>query len=74
MSINLDRLKELRKSKKLMQKHIAGLLEISDRQYRSYEAGEVDPPLSNAEKLADYFGVSLDYLTGRTDNPNSHKA
>jgi transcriptional regulator with XRE-family HTH domain len=73
MSISPDRLKELRKSRNLMQKHIAGLLEISDRQFRSYEAGEVDPPLSKAEKLADFFDCSLDYLTGRTDNPDSHK-
>jgi transcriptional regulator with XRE-family HTH domain len=52
-----------------MQRHIAELLEVSDRQYRSYEAGEVDPPLSKAEKLSDYFDVSLDYLVGRSDVP-----
>jgi transcriptional regulator with XRE-family HTH domain len=67
MPINPHRLKELRKSKKLKQRQIAELLKISDRQYRSYEAGEVDPPLSKAEKLADYFDVSVDYIMGRSD-------
>ena len=32
-----------------------------------------DMMLSNAVKIADYLNVSVDYLLGRTDNPNSHK-
>ena len=32
-----------------------------------------DMMLSNAVKIADYLDVSVDYLLGRTDNPNSHK-
>lgn len=32
-----------------------------------------DMMLSNAVKIADYLNVSIDYLVGRTDNPDSHK-
>lgn len=68
-----NRLRDLRKSKKVFQKEIAALLDISDRQYRDYEAGKVDPPTSKTIALADYFNVSLDFLVGRTDNPEINK-
>lgn len=73
MIINTDRLRNLRKGKNALQKNLASLLKITDRQYRGYEAGTVDPPTSKLIILADYFDVSIDYLVGRTDNPNSHK-
>ena len=61
------RLKEIRKQKKVFQKDAAKLLDISERQYNSYEAGKVDPPTSKLLTLADYFDVSLDWLTGRSE-------
>jgi len=63
-----DRLKELRIAKSKTQKQIAGLLGIAERNYRRYEAGDVDPTASNVTLLADYFDVSIDYLLGRSDN------
>jgi len=60
-----DRLKELRKAKGVTQKHMAELLSLTERTYRHYEAGGIDPPTSKMETLADYFGVSVDYLLGR---------
>jgi transcriptional regulator with XRE-family HTH domain len=63
------RLREARKARGLLQKNIAGLLSVTERHIRSYEAGEVDPPLSKAIALADYFDVSLDYLCGLSDDP-----
>lgn len=69
--ISTERLKELRKVKGSTQKEMAELLSLkSDRTYRQYEAGEVDPPTSKSVILADYFNVSLDYLIGRTDLPD----
>ena len=65
-----NRLKELRTAKGETQKQIAELLGIAERNYRRYEAGDVDPTASNATLLADYFDVSIDYLFGRSDNPN----
>ena len=58
MSEFSNKLKELRTSK----------------QYRRYENEEQQPTLPIIIKLADYFDVSLDYLVGRTNNPNSHKS
>ena len=68
------RLKELRENAGIMAKDIASALGISYRNYQRYEKGEIDPPTSKTVFLADYFDVSTDYLLGRTDNPNSHKA
>ena len=58
------RLRELRKKKGLLQKDIAKLLEITERQYIRYEAGEVDPPMSKVKKLKDFYNVTLDYIMG----------
>lgn len=69
MPLNCERLKELRHERKLLQKQIAELLGITERHYRSYEATEVDIPVSKAECLADFYKVSVDYLLGRTDKP-----
>lgn len=68
-----ERLKEIRKSKKLKQIDISNFLGITSRNYQDYEYGKVDPPTSKTIALADYFDVSLDFLTGRNNNPNSHK-
>ena len=38
------------------------------RNYQAIEAGEVNPRLPKLIELADYFGVSVDYLLGRTEN------
>ena len=65
-----ERLKELRKAKGVTQKHMAELLSLkADRTYRQYESGEIDPPTSKTQLLADYFEVSIDYLLGRSDKP-----
>ena len=68
-----DRLRALRLNKGDMSKSIAELLKITPRNYQRYESGEVDPPTSKTYILADYFGVSVDYLLGRTDNPQINK-
>ena len=60
-----ERLKELRKSKKMTQKQMAEALQITLRQYQRYESGNQTTTLENLIKMADFFGVSLDYLIGR---------
>ncbi len=62
-----QRLKELRKLKKLKQSDVAQLLGITTRNYQDYEYGKIDPPTSKTIILADYFDVSIDFLVGRTD-------
>lgn len=65
-------LKRLRLSQNISQKQISELLHIADRQYRRYENGEVDPPITFATQVADIFNVSIDYLVGRSDDPTCH--
>lgn len=60
-----ERLKELRKSKGVTQKIVADFLGIRDQAYQRYELGMREPILDVIIKLADYFGVSMDYITGR---------
>ena len=63
-----ERLKPLRKEKKTTQKDMAALLGITERHYQKIEYGEVNLPSLDLMFLADYFGVSADYLLGRTEN------
>ena len=68
------RLKELRLSHNLKQTDMAKLLEINERNYQRYEGNNPSlPKINNLIILADYFNVSIDYLLGRTDNPNINK-
>lgn len=68
-----ERLQELKNKNNLMQKTIAADNGLSLRAYQYYERGEREPSMSTLIALADYFGVSLDYLCGRTDNSNINK-
>ena len=61
-------IKELRNEKKQTQKDMAELLGIKLRAYQYYESGTHYPEVPNLIKLADYFGVSTDYLLGRSDS------
>ncbi len=62
-----QRLKLLRKEKSITQRAMAELLEKTERHYQDMEAGKINVPGLTLMKLADYFGVSIDYLVGRKD-------
>ena len=64
-----DRIIQLKKERKLLQKDIASSVGLSLRAYQYYEKGQHEPTLSVLLRLADYFDVSLDYLVGRSDDP-----
>ena len=64
-----ERLKALRQGKNLSQIALAKDLGVSSRNYQRYEYGEIEAPISVGVALADFFNVSLDYLVGRSDNP-----
>lgn len=68
-----NRIKFLRESKKLTQKDLAQYLGTTARNIGFYETGDRNPPIDTLNKLADFFGVSVDYLLGRTDIPNLYK-
>lgn len=61
------RLTSLRKERKLLQADVANKVGIARATYGAYEQGSRQPDFDTLEKLADFFGVSLDYLLGRTN-------
>ena len=67
MEIFQKRLRECRKKMKKTQQEVASETGVEYRMYRRYECGESDPTIGPLVRLADYFNVSLDYLTGRVD-------
>lgn len=60
------RIRDLREDRDLTQKQLAAFLLCDQSLYSKYERGERALPLELADKLADYYGVSVDYLLGRT--------
>ena len=68
-----ERVKELRKKNYLTQEALAKVLGVRQDAISSYERGKNYPEVRNLLILADYFGVSLDYLMGRTDDPEVHQ-
>ena len=64
-----SRLKDLRKSRGETQENLSKYLGITAQAYPKYEYGLRKPSLETTAKLADYFGVSVDYLLGLTDKP-----
>ncbi len=63
-----QRLKELRKAKKITQQELGDIIHVSKVSISGYETGNRSPDSTTLNAIADYFGVSLDYLQGRTDN------
>lgn len=61
------RIRDLREDRDLKQKQIADYLLCDQSLYSKYERGERALPLDYADKLADFYGVSVDYLLGRTN-------
>ena len=61
------RIRDLREDNDLKQKQLADYLLCDQSLYSKYERGERPLPLEYADKLADYYGVSVDYLLHRTD-------
>ncbi|MBX0319791.1 helix-turn-helix domain-containing protein [Shouchella clausii] len=64
------RLKQLRIKNKKTQEEMSNMLGITRQGYGKYENGKAEPDHETLDKIANYFGVSTDYLLGRTDSPN----
>lgn len=61
------RIRDLREDRDLKQKELAELLQIHQTTYSDYELGRINIPVSALHTLADFYGVSIDYLLGRTE-------
>lgn len=70
-----NRIKLLREEKKIRQDELAKVLSISPSAVGMYERDEREPNDEITLKLAEYFGVSTDYLLGKSDirNPEEFK-
>lgn len=62
-----NRLRDLREDRDMKQADIAKLLKIHQTTYSDYELGRLNIPISALHILADYYGVSVDFLLGRTN-------
>lgn len=67
------RLKQLRKERRISQVKLAMDLNMNQNSISRYENGEREADYETLIAFADYFGVSVDYLLGRTDNPDTAK-
>ena len=68
----IRRLKDLREDHDKKQKEIAAYLNCDQSLYSKYERGVRDVPVQIVEKLAEFYGVSVDYILGRTDVPEPY--
>ncbi|MDO3681971.1 helix-turn-helix domain-containing protein [Paenibacillus ehimensis] len=67
-----NRIREIRKEKKLSGEAVASKLNISTQYLYDIEKGKRTLSAENASKLADIFGVTVDYLLGKTENSDQH--
>lgn len=65
-----DTLKYIREKNGLTKRELCEKTGISERAYLTYEFGEREPKISVIAKLADFYGVTTDYLLGREPEPN----
>lgn len=69
-----DRIKKLREENGLMQQDVCNTLDIEQSMLANYENNRRVPKTDILIKIANYYGVSLDFLVGMTDNRfNSYK-
>ena len=70
--LKFGRIRDMRTDRGLTQSQIAELLHVSQNTYSQYEIGTTRFPLDAVIKLAEYYGVSVDYLVGLTDEPTPY--
>ena len=63
------KLQTLRKEKRLSQTELADVVHVSQQTITAWENDKAEPSSSAVAALADYFGVTTDYLLGRTPTP-----
>ncbi|MCL2574928.1 MAG: helix-turn-helix domain-containing protein [Defluviitaleaceae bacterium] len=63
----MNRIKELREEKKVLQAELAARLEVSQATLSNWERGVHNPDRENITKLVEIFGCSIDYLLKHSD-------
>lgn len=67
MAIKFKRLNDLRVDNDLLQREIAEIIDANKNTYPHWESGLYEIPLEAMNKLATYYKVSIDYITGLSD-------
>lgn len=70
----MNRIKELRALKGIKQTELAKVLSVSQAALSGYETGKYEADLATYKKIAQYFGVSVDYLLGGSETPSKSDA
>jgi len=64
-----EKIKELRKNSKITQEQLGNAIGVSKMAISYFEKGKKSPGRESLKKIADYFGVTTDYLLGRSEDP-----
>ena len=64
--LKFENIRNLRVDRGLTQRQIAEVLHVRQNTYSQYEIGVLNFPVEVLMRLADFYGVSVDYLLGRT--------
>ena len=67
-----ERLKRLRKERGVTAQALADAIGVKRRVLVYYESSDRDPSLESIVNIANYFDCSIDYLVGRSDDPERH--
>ena len=65
--MKFQHIRDLREDHDKKQIELANYLEIKQSTYSDYESGKINIPIDMLIKIADFYGVTLDYLVGRSD-------
>ena len=68
-----ERIRNLREDRDIRQAQMAEFLQVHQTTYSDYELGNLNIPIDVLIKLAKFYGTSIDYLVGLTDNPTPYK-
>lgn len=65
--LKFENIRKLRIDRDLIQAQLAAVLNIRQNTYSQYEVGTLNYPVEALLKLADFYGISVDKLLGRTE-------
>ena len=68
-----ERIRNIREDRDIRQRQIAEYLNVSQNTYSQYENGVISLSTETAVRLAEFYGTSVDYLLGLTDEKKPYK-
>lgn len=69
-----ERIREIREEHFMTQQKVANLLNVGQRTYADYESGKTRIPVDSLLILARFYNVSMDYITGASNQKNMYPA